>query len=245
MTKKFILPVTAAVMTMALVCGCAGRGNEKEFNVLSFEQAKEVEPSLMSTTEIISLIKSDTTHKKVVYWFDILCQPCRHYLSHEIAEFYANHDTAEWRIYLVAGLNGLRLGVPDKDGGLVENTAEEIRYFSGEYREHLPQLGFDMKDVYIHYDPELEDPDYREKYPDGFFTYFANEIFHSDVTFRCDHDGIPKLFKADRNNTLLTDYNIEINKDNDTLNQYYYPDDQYLFDVTDFQRHDTILSVIM
>ena len=84
------------MMAMALVCGCTGRADkEAEEDVLTFEQAKAAEPSLVSTDEVIALVKSDTTHKKVVYWFDILCKPCRHHLQYEIAEMYANHDTAE------------------------------------------------------------------------------------------------------------------------------------------------------
>ena len=210
MTKKFVLIAVAAVMTVALVCGCAGRGNKDEHDdVLSFEQAKAEEPSLVSTDEIITLVKNDTTHKKVVYWFDMLCQPCREHLQNEIAKFYANHDTAEWRIYLVAGLNGLHHSEPDAEGNLVEKSlAENIRYFAGEYREHLPELGFDMKDVYLHYDPVLESSAaYKEKYPEGdFFGQLANAMFHSDVAFRCEHDGIPRLFVADRSGLLLTDY---------------------------------------
>ena len=73
MKKSFFILVAGAMM-MSLVCGCAGRGSEAEYeDVLSFEQAKAEEPSLMSTDEIIALVKSDTTHKKVVYWFDYLC----------------------------------------------------------------------------------------------------------------------------------------------------------------------------
>lgn len=234
-------------MMMSLVCGCAGRGNEEEHNdVLTFEQAKAVEPTLMSTDEIVALVKSVTTHKKVVYWFDYLCKPCRHHLQHEIAEFYASRDTTEWRIYLVAGLNGLHLSEPDAEGNLVEDAAENIRHFAKEYRELLPSLGFDMKDVYMHYDPVLESSDaYRKKYPDGRFTTLANEMFHSDVPFRCEHDGMPQLFVADRTGHLLTNYYISMNKDRDTLDRFYVPYDDYQFDIKDFNHHDTVVGVIM
>ena len=248
MKKKFFLLV-ASVMMMSLVCGCAGRGNEEEHNdVLSFEQAKAEESALVSTDEIIALVKSDTTHKKVVYWFDILCQPCRHHLQHEIAEFYANHDTAEWHIYLVAGLNGLHHSEPDAEGNLVEEApAENIRHFAKEYRKLLPSLGFDMKDVYLHYDPVLESSAaYKEKYPEGdFFSQLANAMFHSDVAFRCEHDGIPRLFVADRTGQLLTDYYILVNKELDTLDAYYVPNDYYQFDIKDFNHHDTVVGVMM
>ena len=247
MKKRFFLLV-AGVMMLSLVCGCAGRGNEEEHNdVLTFEQAKAEEPALVSTDEIISLVKSDTTHKKVVYWFDILCKPCRHHLQHEIAEFYANHDTAEWHIYLVAGLNGLHHSEPDAEGNLVEDAEENIRHFAEEYRKLLPSLGFDMKDVYLHYDPVLESSKaYKEKYPEGdFFSQLANAMFHSDVTFRCEHDGVPKLFVADRTGLLLTDYYILISKEMDTLDAYYVPNDYYQFDIKDFNHHDTVVGVMM
>ncbi len=236
------------MMAMALVCGCAGRADkEAEEDVLTFEQAKAAEPSLVSTDEVIALVKSDTTHKKVVYWFNILCKPCRHHLQHEIAEMYASHDTAEWHIYLVAGLNGLHHSEPDAEGNLVEDAEENIRHFAKEYRELLPSLGFDMKDVYLHYDPVLESSKaYKEKYPEGgYFSQLANAMFHSDVAFRCEHDGVPQLFVADRTGLLLTDYYISINKDRDTLDAYYVPNDYYQFDIEDFKHHDTVVGVMM
>lgn len=244
--KNKITCIIATVMTMALVCGCAGRGTEDHENVLTFEQAKAQEPSLMSTDEIVALIKSDTTHKKVVYWFDILCKPCRAYLQNEIAAFYADRDTAEWHVYLVAGLNGLHHAVPDAKGNLKEDPAENISHFAEEYRKLLPSLGFDMKDVYLHYDPVMENSaDYEKNYPQGIFTYLANEMFHSDMSFRCQHDGMPKLFVANRNNHLLTDYYILINKDSDTLDSYYMPNEDYWFDIKDFTHHDTVMGVKM
>ena len=246
--KNKITCIIAAMMTMALVCSCAGRGNEEHENVLTFEQAKAQEPSLMSTDEIVALIKSDTTHKKVVYWFDYLCKPCREHLQNEIANFYCDHDTAEWHIYIVAGLNGLHHSEPDAEGNLVEETpAENIKHFAKAYRELLPSLGFDMKDVYLHYDPVLESSAaYRKKYPEGgYFSQLANAMFHSDVAFRCEHDGIPQLFVADRTGHLLTDYYILISKDMDTLDAYYVPNDYYQFDIEDFNHHDTLLGVMM
>ena len=248
MNRRIVYAAVAVMMT-ALTIGCADRADkETEEDVLTFEQAKKQEPSLVSTDEIITLIKSDSTHKKVVYWFDILCKPCRHHLQNEIAKFYADHDTAEWRIYLVAGLNGLHHSEPDAEGNMVEKSlAENIRYFAGEYREHLPELGFDMKDVYLHYDPVLESSaTYKEKYPEGdFFSQLANAMFHSDVAFRCEHDGIPRLFVADRSGLLLTDYYIIINKEMDTLDAYYVPNEYYQFDIEDFNHHDTVVGVMM
>ena len=248
MSRKIVCMIAAAVV-LSLASGCAGRADrESEGDVLTYEQAKKQEPALVSTDEIIALVKSDTTHKKVVYWFDILCKPCRHHLQHEIAEFYANHDTAEWRIYLVAGLNGLHHSEPDAEGNLVEETpAENIRHFAKEYRKLLPSLGFDMKDVYLHYDPVLESSAaYKEKYPEGdFFGQLANAMFLSDVAFRCEHDGIPRLFVADSTGQLLTDYYILISKEMDTLDAYYVPNDYYQFDIKDFNHHDTVVGVMM
>ena len=247
MSRKIVCMVAAAVV-LSLASGCAGRADkEAEEDVLSFEQAKAEEPSLMSTDEIIALVKSDTTHKKVVYWFDYLCKPCREHLQNEIAKFYSDHDTAEWHIFLVAGLNGLHHSEPDAEGNLVEEApAEDIRHFAKAYRELLPSLGFDMKDVYMHYDPVLESSDaYRKKYPDGHFTPIANEMFHSDVPFRCEHDGMPRLFVADRTSHLLTNYYISMNKDRDTLDRFYVPYDYYQFEIKDFNHHDTVVGVIM
>lgn len=244
--KNTVTCIIAAAM-LAIMGGCAGRSNEKAHEeVLTFEQAKVEEPSLVSTDEMITLIKSDTTHKKVVYWFDMLCKPCRQHLQGEIADFYAKHDTAEWHIYLVAGLNGLHHAVNDGKGNLVKDAAEDIRHFSAEYREHLPELGFDMKDVYLHYDPAWEDKElFKERYPDGFFTQLANAMFHTDVEHRCEHDGVPKLFIADRTGLLLTDYMINISKDYDTLDAYYTPNEYYYFDIKDFSHHDTVVGVVM
>ena len=244
--NRRIIYMAAVAMMLSLVCGCAGRGEKgDQVDMLTFEQVKAEEPSVMSTAEIIDLIKSDTTHKKVVYWFDLHYEPCLNHLQNEIASFYADRDTAEWRLYLVAGLNGLRLGEPDKEGNLVGNTAEEIRYFAEEYRKYLPELGFDLKDVYLHYDLDLEYPSYREKYYNGFFSYLIGEMFHSDTVFYCHHDGIPKLFVADRDNALLTNYYILVDQHhNDTLDKFYYPNDDYKFDVQDFMRHDTVVTVV-
>ena len=246
MSRKIFYMIAAAVM-LSLASGCAGGADrEGEEGVLSFEQAKEQEPSLMSTDEIVSRVKSDTTHKKVVYWFDVLCKPCRYHLQHEIAKFYADHDTAEWRVYLVAGLNGLHHAVPDAEGNMVEDPAGDIGHFAKEYREWLPSLGFDMKDVYMHYDPVMEERKaYEEMYPDGFFTAVANGMFYSDVAFRCQHDGVPKFFVADRTGRLLTDYYVLINKERDTLDSFYAPNEDYLFDIADFSHHDTAVGVMM
>ena len=248
MSRKIVCMVAAAVV-LSLASGCAGRADkEAEEDVLSFEQAKAEESALVSTDEIIALVKSDTTHKKVVYWFDYLCKPCREHLQNEIAKFYSDHDTAEWHIFLVAGLNGLHHSEPDAEGNLVEEApAEDIRHFAKAYRELLPSLGFDMKDVYLHYDPVLESSKaYKEKYPEGdFFSQLANAMFHSDVAFRCEHDGIPRLFVADRTGQLLTDYYILISKEMDTLDAYYVPNDYYQFDIKDFSHHDTVVGVMM
>ena len=122
MNRKIVFSAVT-IMSMMLMFGCGNRGREEEHdNVLTMEQARQQEPQLMTTDEIVELVKGDTTHKKVVYWFDILCKPCRQHLQNEIASFYAKHDASEWRIYLVADFNGLHRYVPDADGNLVQDT---------------------------------------------------------------------------------------------------------------------------
>ena len=73
----------------------------------------------------------------------------------------------------------------------------------------------------------------------------ANEMFHSDVPFRCEHDGMPRLFVADRTGHLLTNYYISMNKDRDTLDRFYVPYDDYQFEIKDFNHHDTVVGMIM
>ena len=139
--NRTIVFFAVTIMSLMLLCSCGGRGHEEEEHgdVLTMEQARQQEPQLMTTDEIVELVKGDTTHKKVVYWFDILCKPCRQHLQNEIASFYAKHDASEWRIYLVAGFNRLHRYVPDADGNVVED-ANCISYYSAEYRKLLPSL---------------------------------------------------------------------------------------------------------
>ena len=241
--NRTIVFFAVTIMSLMLLCSCGGRGHEEEEHgdVLTMEQARQQEPQLMTTDEIVELVKGDTTHKKVVYWFDILCKPCRQHLQNEIASFYAKHDASEWRIYLVAGFNGLHRYGPDADGNLVEDT-NCISYYSAEYRKLLPSLGFDMKDVYMHYDPVWESSEMvKEVYPDGIFTCLANKMFYSDVPFRFDYDGMPRVFVSDCDNQLLVDYCILTNKDKDTLNRFYTPHDYYNFEINDFTHHDTLV----
>lgn len=243
MNRKIVFSVVT-IMSMMLMFGCGNRGREEEHDkVLTMEQARQQEPKLMTTDEIVDLVKSDTTHKKVVYWFDIVCKPCRQHLQDEIASFYALHDTTEWRIYLVAGLNWLHRYVPDAEGNLVQDT-NSISYYSAKYHKLLPSLGFDMKDVYMHYDPLWEKADAKEVYPDGIFTGLVNMMFHSDVPFRCEFDGVPRVFVSDRDNQLLVDYCIFTENGKDTL-RLYIPDDSYKFEIDDFSRHDTIVVTYM
>ena len=240
--NRIIVFIAVTMTALMLMCSCGSRVNEEEEHgeVLTMEQARQQEPQLMTTDEIVELVKSDTTHKKVVYWFDILCKPCRQHLQNEIAGFYANHDASEWRIYLVAGFNWLQRYVPDAEGNLVQDT-KSISYYSAEYRKLLPSLGFDMKDVYMHYDPVWESSEVKEVYPDGIFTCLANKMFYSDVPFRFENDGMPRVFVSDRDNQLLVDYCIFTNKYKDSLNTFYMPNDNYNFEINDFTHHDTII----
>ena len=214
-----------------MFAGCNSRTvEEQDKSVLSFEQVKAVEPSMHTTDEITRLVKSDTIHNKVVYFFDILCKPCLEHLRNELATMYANHDTSQWRFYLVAGFNWLHRLTPDKDGNLVEDTLGNIAHFAQRYRELLPSLGYDMKDVYMHYNPVWEQTD------TGVFTTWANRMFHSDHPFRCQYEGTPQLFIADCYGCIALDCIIQKNKDGDTTDQYYSPHCEYTLDTHCFYK---------
>ena len=227
-TAKHITLLAAFALMFA---GCNSRTvEEQDKSVLSFEQVKAVEPSMHTTDEITRLVKSDTIHNKVVYFFDILCKPCLEHLRNELATMYANHDTSQWRFYLVAGFNWLHRLTPDKDGNLVEDTLGNIAHFAQRYRELLPSLGYDMKDVYMHYNPAWEHPD------TGVFTPWVNRMFHSDHPFRCQYEGSPQLFIADRYGCIALDYIVQKNKDGDTTDQYYLPRCEYTLDTHCFYK---------
>ena len=216
---------------VALMFGCNSRTvEEQDKSVLSFEQVKAVEPSMYTTDEITRLVKSDTMHNKVVYFFDILCKPCLEHLRNELATIYANHDTSQWRFYLVAGFNWLHRLTPDKDGNLVEDTLGNIAHFAQRYRELLPSLGYDMKDVYMHYNPAWEHTD------TGVFTPWVNRMFHSDHPFRCQYEGSPQLFIADRYGCIALDCIVQKNKDGNTTDQYYSPRCEYTLDTHCFYK---------
>ena len=87
--------ITLLTVVALMFIGCNSRtAEEQDKPVLSFEQVKAVEPSMLTTDEITRLVKNDTTHNKVVYFFDILCKPCLEHLRNELAAMYANRDTA-------------------------------------------------------------------------------------------------------------------------------------------------------
>ena len=223
---------------VALMFGCNSRTvEEQDKSVLSFEQVKAVEPSMYTTDEITRLVKSDTMHNKVVYFFDILCKPCLEHLRNELATIYANHDTSQWRFYLVAGFNWLHRLTPDKDGNLVEDTLGNIAHFAQRYRELLPSLGYDMKDVYMHYNPAWEHTD------TGVFTPWVNRMFHSDHPFRCQYEGSPQLFIADRYGCIALDCIVQKNKDGNTTDQYYSPRCEYTLDTHCFHIPNTIITI--
>ena len=219
--KHIILLAAVALM----FSGCNSRPVEvQDKPVLTFEQVKAVEPSMLTTDEITRLVKSDTTHNKVVYFFDILCKPCLEHLRNELATMYANRDTTQWRFYLVAGFNWLHRLIPDSVGNLMEDTLGNIVHFAKRYRDLLPSLGYDMKDVYMHYNPDWEHTD------TGVFTPWAKSMFHSDHPFRCQYEGSPQLFIADRHGRIALDCIVQKNKDGDTTDQYYSPRCEYTLD---------------
>ncbi len=235
---KALRHITLLAAVALALTGCTGRpAEEQEKGVLTFEQVKAVEPSMLTTDEITRLVKSDTTHNKVVYFFDILCKPCLEHLRNELAAMYANRDTALWRFYLVAGFNWLHRLIPDSIGNLVEDTLGNIVHFAKLYRDLLPSLGYDMNDVYMHYNPTWEHTD------TGVFTPWAKSMFHSDHPFRCQYEGSPQLFIADRHGRIALDCIVQKNKDGDTTDQYYSPRCEYTLDTHCFHNPNTIITI--
>ena len=235
---KALRHITLLAAVALALTGCTGRpAEEQEKGVLTFEQVKAVEPSMLTTDEITRLVKSDTTHNKVVYFFDILCKPCLEHLRNELAAMYANRDTTQWRFYLVAGFNWLHRLIPDSVGNLMDDTLGNIVHFAKLYRDLLPSLGYDMKDVYMHYNPAWEHTD------TGVFTPWAKSMFHSDHPFRCQYEGSPQLFIADRHGRIALDCIVQKNKDGDTTDQYYTPRCEYTLDTHCFHNPNTIITI--
>ena len=235
---QVIKHITLLTVVALMFVGCNNRpAEEQDKPVLTFEQVKAVEPSMLTTDEITRLVKSDTTHNKVVYFFDILCKPCLEHLRNEMAAMYANRDTTQWRFYLVAGFNWLHRLIPDSIGNLVEDTLGNIVHFAKRYRDLLPSLGYDMKDVYMHYNPTWEHTD------TGVFTPWAKSMFHSDHPFRCQYEGSPQLFIADRHGRIALDCIVQKNKDGDTTDQYYLPRCVYTLDTHCFHIPNTIITI--
>lgn len=221
--------------------GCRNRANEEETienKPFSFERAKAVEPEMYSTDELVSLIQNDTTHWKVIYYFDLLSKQCRKQLSDELAKMYASHDTTQWRFYLVAGFNWLHRFSTDDEGFMVEDTVDNFKYYAQQYRELLPSLGYDIKDLYIHYDPDWENAQ------SGVFTPLAKRIFYSDQDFRCSTEGTPQLFKCNHHNFIQTDLCIILNSEGDTAGRYYCPNGEYSLDTLHFLEHHAIYTDI-
>ena len=229
------ITLLAAVALMFIGCN-SHPAEEQDKPVLSFEQVKDVEPYMLTTDEITRLVKSDTTHWKVVFYFDLLCKPCREHLRNELVAMYSNRDTALWRFYLVAGFNWIHRLTPDKDGNLVEDTLGNIAHYAKQYRDMLSSLGYNLKDVYMHYNPSWEHTD------TGVFTPWVNHMFRSDHPFRCRIEGTPQLFVADRHNRIRTDFIIKTNENGDTLSQYYSPSDEYTLDTLNFYNRNTYLT---
>ena len=235
---QVIKHITLLTVVALAFIGCNSHPTEEQDKpVLTFEQVKAVEPSMLTTDEITRLVKSDTTHNKVVYFFDILCKPCLEHLRNELAAMYANRDTTQWRFYLVAGFNWLHRLIPDSVGNLVEDTLGNIVHFAKRYRDLLPSLGYDMKDVYMHYNPDWEHTD------TGVFTPWANRMFRSDRPFHCQYEGSPQLFIADRHGRIAIDCIVQKNKDGDTTDRYYSPRSIYTLDTHCFHIPNTIITI--
>lgn len=253
MRKSCCFLLLAAMIVVSLG-GCNGGAGEDiaqgKAEVLSFESAKSVEPQLVSTDELVKLVVEDTTHWKVVYFFDAVCKPCREHLQKELREMYARHDTTQWRFYLVAGFNWLHVLTPDEEGNLVEDTLGTIKHYAEKYSKWLPSLGYDMKDVYFHYDPTWEHTE------TGVFTPLAKRMFvvkpssieidekssncavNEEIPFRCKMEGMPQLFKADRHNRLQMNLCAPLS---DTLKLAYVPNNDYNLDTMEFYQLKKLL----
>lgn len=226
-----------SAVSLAIIHGCTNPApNSFREEPVTFERAKSVVPSLLTTDEIADLVKYDTTHRKVVYYFDLYCKPCRAHLASDLSAMYADRDTAQWRFYLVAGFNWLHRLVPNEDGIMVEDTLANFRHYAKQYRKVLTSLGYDWNDVYLHYDPSWEHTH------TGVFTPLAQRMFHSDSDFHCKHEGSPQLFKSDRHNRLQTDRVTHLNNAGDTLEVFYAPNDDYTLDTHHFYSHQPITS---
>jgi hypothetical protein len=119
----------------------------------------------------------------------------------------------------------------------VEDTLGNIAHFAQRYRDLLPSQGYDMKDVYMHYNPAWEHTD------SGVFTPWANRMFHADHPFRCQYEGSPQLFIADRHGRIALDCIVQKNKDGDTTDQYYLPRCEYTLDTHCFHNPNTIITI--
>lgn len=233
LTKAHIINTLRLFLSLAIVCcgtGCGSQSPDHDsspVDVLSFQRAKAVEPALLTTDELTRLIQSDTTHNKVVYYFDILCKPCLEHLKNEVAAMYSAHDTSQWRFYLVAGLNWLHRLVPDAEGNLVEDTLGNFAHFANKYRTLLPSLGYNLRDVYMHYNPAWEHTS------TGVFTPWVKSLFKvpldttEGIPFHCRYEGTPQLFKADSHNILYITLCSNSSAFSDTVVHFYAPDDSY------------------
>lgn len=225
--------IAQSLLLLFFVCCSAGCGSgatdsaSSPAGVLSFQRAKAVEPALLTTDELTRLIQSDTTHNKVVYYFDILCKPCLAHLAGEVATLYSSRDTSQWRFYLVAGFNWLHRLVPDAEGNLVEDTLGNIAHYADKYRALLPTLGYDLCDLYLHYNPAWEHSS------TGVFTQWVRSLFAlpvdtaSGIPFHCRYEGTPQLFKADRHNVLYITLCSDSSSPSDSASAFYAPDDTY------------------
>ena len=88
--------IILSAVSLSIIHGCTTpTSHNNRGEPVTFERAKSVVPSLCTTDEIANLVKSDTTHGKVVYYFDLYCKPCREHLADDLSAMYADHDTAQ------------------------------------------------------------------------------------------------------------------------------------------------------
>ena len=184
MRKSCFFLLSAAMIVVSLG-GCNGGAGEDiaqgKAEVLSFESAKSVEPQLVSTDELVKLVVEDTTHWKVVYFFDAVCKPCREHLQKELREMYARHDTALWRFYLVAGFNWLHVLTPDEEGNLVEGPFGWARF-----RNEIDEYGNIVRESYF---DQNDNPEYFQGYHTVVYEYDDRGFLHT--SYFLDVDGNP------------------------------------------------------
>lgn len=235
MMKKTMLIV--ALLALCMTQGCGRMGQPKDDGIPTFEEAQAEVPELVSPEMMADLIKSDTTHWKIVYVFSDVCKPCLQHLRDDIAVICSTLDTSMWRVYVVGTFVGLH-------HANATCKMDDISYYANRYHERMKEYGIDTSFLYMVYSPDWE----RGKAEPH--AYLALRTFRIDEKgfFWCE--GEPQYWRADPQNRLqLKKERLYQIKDNDTIDRGYFlvPEDysmtskQY-FDTTDFYKLETVVA---